>query len=71
MLLVTKQLPAIDFYSIFLTVSYTVEVNDNCLVTNIFHNIFFYVQRKKESHTGLEQIEDEQITDFLFWVKSP
>ncbi len=71
MLLVTKQLPAIDFYSIFLTVSYTVEVNDNCLVTNIFHKIFFYVQRKKESHTGLEQIEDEQITDFLFWVKSP
>ncbi len=45
MLLVTKQLPAIDFYSIFLTVSYTVEVNDNCLVTNIFHNILFYVQR--------------------------
>ncbi len=29
----------------------------NCLVTNILHNILFCVQQKKETHTGLEQIE--------------
>jgi len=31
----------------------------NCLVTNIFQNIFFYVQQQKEIHTGLEQLEGE------------
>ncbi len=33
----------------------------NCLVTNIFQNIFFSVQQKKETHTGLEQLESEEI----------
>ncbi len=29
--------------------------SSNCLVINILQNIFFYVQQKKETHTGLEQ----------------
>jgi len=31
----------------------------NCLVTNGLQNIFFCVQQKKETHTGLEQLEGE------------
>ncbi len=29
----------------------------SCLVTNILQNISFYAQQKKETHTGLEQVE--------------
>ncbi len=29
----------------------------NVLVTNILQNMFFCVQQKKETHTGLEQVE--------------
>ncbi len=38
------------------------EVNgytSNCLVTNILQNIFFCVELKKETYTGLEQQESE------------
>ncbi len=39
----------------------------NCLVTNIFQNIFFCVKQKKETHTVLEQLEGEEIiTIFIF-----
>ncbi len=31
----------------------------NCLVTNILQNIFFCVQQKKETHTGLARHEGE------------
>ncbi len=31
----------------------------NCLVTHIFQNICFYVQQKKETHSGLEQCVGE------------
>ncbi len=31
----------------------------NCLVTDILQNILFCVQQKKETHTGLEQLEGE------------
>ncbi len=31
----------------------------NCSVTNILQDILFCVQMKKETHTGLEQVEDE------------
>jgi len=31
----------------------------SCLDTNILQNIFFCVQQKKETHTGLEQHEGE------------
>ncbi len=31
----------------------------NCLVTDILQNIFFCVQQKKETHTGLEQVKGE------------
>ncbi len=31
----------------------------NCLFTNILQNSFFYVQQKKETRTGLEQLEGE------------
>ncbi len=27
----------------------------DCLVANILQNILFYVQQKKEAHTGLEE----------------
>jgi len=38
-----------------------------CLVTNILQNIFFCVQQKKETHTGLKQLEgEEMMTEFLF-----
>ncbi len=37
----------------------------NCLFTNILENIFFCSQQKKETHTGLEQLEGERmITEF-------
>ncbi len=35
-----------------------VNVNQNCLVTDIDQNIF-YISQQKESHTGLEWREDE------------
>ncbi len=31
----------------------------NCLFTNILQNIVFCVQQKKETHTGLEQLDGE------------
>ncbi len=34
----------------------------NCLVTNVFRNIFCF-QQKKVTHTGLEQVEGEYRTD--------
>jgi len=40
----------------------------NYLVTDIFQNIFFCVQHKKEIHTGLEQLQGEQLmTEFKFF----
>jgi len=57
---VSKQLmDPIDFHRIFFP---TMEVNmevKNCLVTDILQNIFFFVQQKKEIHTGLKQLEGE------------
>ncbi len=41
----------------------------NCLITNILQNtcIFFCVQQKKETHTGLEQLKREyMMTGFSF-----
>ncbi len=39
----------------------------NCLITNIFQNIFFCVKQKNETHTVLEQLEGEEIiTIFIF-----
>ncbi len=35
----------------------TMEVN--CLITNILQNIFFCVQQKKETHTGLKRHKGE------------
>ncbi len=38
----------------------------DCLVTNIHKKISFCVQQKKETRTGLEQLEGEEImTEFL------
>ncbi len=49
-MLVIKQLPvAIDFHSIFFHMA-TV----NCLFPNILQNIFFCVQQKEETPSGLE-----------------
>ncbi len=39
----------------------------NCLVTNILQNIFFCVQQRKETHTGLE-VEGLGLG---FWVNYP
>jgi len=37
----------------------------NFLVTHILQNIFFFVQVKKEIHTGSEQLEGEKMmTEF-------
>jgi len=44
----------------------------NSLVINILRNIFFCVQQKKETHTGLEQHEGEWTiiikTRHLNWI---
>ncbi len=43
------------------------KVNSYCLVTHIFQNIIFFVQLKKEPHTGLQWHEGEyMMTEFLF-----
>ncbi len=56
-MLITKQLPeAIDFHSSF-SILYKSVVTFNCFVTNILQNILFYAQRKKETHTGVKQLE--------------
>ncbi len=34
---------------------------NNCLITSILQNILFYVQHKKETHTGLEQHEHKYL----------
>ncbi len=39
----------------------------NCLITNIFQNIFFCVKQKKETHTVLEQLEGEEIITILIF----
>ncbi len=44
----------------------------NCLITNSLINIFFVFSRKKGSHEGLEQLEDNRMQIlfyFLFLVK--
>jgi len=40
---------------------YKIKVNGcvNSLVTDILQNIFFCVQQEKDTHTGLEQLENE------------
>jgi len=59
---VTKQLMGlIDFNSIFSKIWKSVGPI-TCLVTDILQNTFFCVQqqkKKKEIHTGLEQLEGE------------
>jgi len=50
-------MPKCGFYSFCFS---NMEVNGYCLVINIFQIIFFcVVQQKKETHTGLEQRENE------------
>ncbi len=44
-------------YSLTFKLFQTMEVNN--LVTNILQNNLFCVQQKKETHTGLEQLEGE------------
>ncbi len=38
----------------------------NCLVPNILQNILFYVQQKKETLIGLEELEGEYNNIFIF-----
>ncbi len=60
LVLVTKQLAvAIDFYNIFFSIIWKSMATVNCLVTNIFQNIFFCVPQLKELDTGLEQLKVE------------
>ncbi len=40
----------------------------NCLITSIVQNILFYVQHKKETYTGLERHEGEQIKFIFGWT---
>ncbi len=45
----------------------------SCLGTKILQNIFFCVQQKNETHTGLERVNDDRIyflggkTILLIW----
>ncbi len=56
-MLVIKQLMVpIDFHSIYLP---TMEVNPAVWFFKILQNIFFCVQHKKETYTGLERHEGE------------
>ncbi len=58
-ILVNKQLlVAIDFHGIF-SILWKSMAARNCLVTIILQNNFFCVQQKKETHTGLEELEGE------------
>ncbi len=59
-MLITKQLTvAINFHSIE-KVQWKSMANINCLVTKILHNTLFCAQqKKKETHTGLEQVKGE------------
>ncbi len=50
-----KLMEAVDFYSIFILWESMATIN--FLVTNILQNMFSCVQQKKETHTGLEQVE--------------
>ncbi len=43
----------------------------NCLITNILQNIFFFVQQNKETHTGLEQVEGEQMMTEVSFLGEP
>ncbi len=49
-----------DFH-IFPTIKVNVEWTSNCLDTQIYQNILFCVQHKKEINTGLGQHESEWI----------
>ncbi len=48
---------AIDFHSMEKILQKSM-ATVNCLITNILQNIFFCAQYKKETHSGLEQVED-------------
>ncbi len=52
-------LVAIDFYN---------TENVHSLVTNILQNIFFCVEQKIKTLTGLEQLVDDQINDRTCWT---
>ncbi len=57
---VTKQLTvATDFHIIEKKMLWKSMATINCLVTNIFQNIFYCVPQRKETHTGLGQVEGE------------
>jgi len=56
-MLVTKQsMYPIDFHGIFLLLWKSMG-SINCLVTDIFINIFLCVQQKEETHKGLKQFD--------------
>ncbi len=55
-MLATKQVPvAIYMHSM----KKNTQVNGYRLVTHILQNIFFCAQQKKEMHTGLEQLKEQ------------
>jgi len=53
MLVIKLLTVAIDFHS-RKKILWKLMATVNCLVTNIIQNIFFCVQQKKETHTGLD-----------------
>ncbi len=60
-MLVNKQLP-LSIYFHIKKKSHTIwksVATVNCLVTNILQNNVFCVQQKKETRTGLEELEGE------------
>jgi len=54
----------IDFYSIFFFLLWKSMGSINSLFIDIFQNIFFCVQQKKEMHTGLKLDGKLMMTDF-------
>ncbi len=48
-----KNVVPTDFHIIYFPILWKSMSTVNCLVTNSLQNIFFCVQQKKETHTGL------------------
>ncbi len=59
---------AIDFHCIFFFILWKSMATSNYLIPNILQNIFC-VQQKKETDTGLEQLEDgNENVNILGWT---
>jgi len=58
-----------DLHSIFFFLLWKSMVPNNCLVSIVPQTIFLCVQQKKQTHTGMQQLE-KMMTEF-FWMECP